>query len=312
MNRSCKDPLSRRIVRKVAVFGAIVAVTLAISHSFVLSFSQKNIKRPLPRLPLNDDYVAWLNFTKGFKARNPEYQSWCELKLGSSELSPVGSQFQQDVFLMRNVFSEQVLQGQTGFYIDSGANEPETLSNTLFFDVCLGWSGLCIEPNEQYHAALIKRRSCQLCPLCISDKEENTIFSATGGSGHIGEGENQKTIRCAPLDVILDKYAHGRRHIDFWSLDVEGHEMTVLEAVPWSKFTFTAILVETFWLSDRIIDRFMSEIGYAKIQQLAIDSLYMKWNAARSWRPSYWDEHWQMNEEFRDAMREQGKLSKKH
>lgn len=262
--------------------------------------------------PLIDD-DAWLRFTKSFKARNPEYQQWCELKLGlSDELSSTGSQFQQDVFLIHNVFSTKIVQGEPGFYVDSGANEPETLSNTLFFDVCLGWSGLCVEPNEEYHAALKQKRSCQLVPLCISNKEGNSTFAATGGSGHIGEGDHQISIKCAPLDVILDKYALGRRHVDLWSLDVEGHEMTVLGAVPWSKCSFTALLIETFWLSDRIVDRFMTELGYAKVQQLTIDSLYMKWNAARRWRPPHWDEHWQLNEDFRDAMREQGKLSTKH
>jgi FkbM family methyltransferase len=268
--------------------------------------------RLLPPL-IDDDEDAWLRFTKSFTARLPEYQEWCESKLGiSAELSSIGSQYQQDVFLIRNVFSTKILQGEPGFYLDAGANDAEKLSNTLFFDVCLGWSGLCIEPNEQYHVALQRKRSCQLVPLCISDKEENVTFDAKGASGHIGQGKHESSVTCAPLDVILDKYALGRRHVDFWSLDVEGHEMAVLGAVPWSKCSFTALLVETFWLSDRHVDRFMTELGYAKVHQLAIDSLYMKWNTARKWRPSLWDEHWQMNEEFRDRMRDQGRLSKKH
>ena len=36
---------------------------------------------------------------------------------------------------------------ERGFYIDIGAFHPFKLSNTVFFDQCLGWEGICVEPN---------------------------------------------------------------------------------------------------------------------------------------------------------------------
>lgn len=30
-------------------------------------------------------------------------------------------------------------------YVDVGAHHPLDISNTAFFDLCLGWKGLCIE-----------------------------------------------------------------------------------------------------------------------------------------------------------------------
>ena len=62
----------------------------------------------------------------------------------------------QDLFLFRNYFALLTLSGRKGFYVDSGANDARHLSNTFFFDKCLGWEGLCIEPMEQYHKELRK------------------------------------------------------------------------------------------------------------------------------------------------------------
>ena len=41
-------------------------------------------------------------------------------------------------------------------------------------------------------------------------------------------GESFRTVRCNPLHVMLDRV--GRSKVDFWSLDVEGHEQVVLDA----------------------------------------------------------------------------------
>ena len=55
------------------------------------------------------------------------------------------------MWLFDNIFKTYALQNKKGFYIDSGANEWRYNSNTFFYDVCLGWDGLCVEPNINYH-----------------------------------------------------------------------------------------------------------------------------------------------------------------
>ena len=52
--------------------------------------------------------------------------------------SAFASQAGQDVFLWRNIFAKMTLNGQRGFYVESGANDASTASNTLFYDKCLG------------------------------------------------------------------------------------------------------------------------------------------------------------------------------
>ena len=253
----------------------------------------------------------WSQFTSNFKAHNRAYQDFCATKLSlGSGPSKIGSQFEQDVFLARNIFAAKLIRGEPGFYIDSGANDAELLSNTLLFDVCFGWGGLCIEPDLRYHSGLREKRSCVVVPECISNVTQSLKFQPTGTSGKVQDGETSISIQCRNLAGMLQKYSNGVAHVDLWSLDVEGYEMTVLESVAWSAVSFTALLIETFWLSARLVDRYLTERHFVKTHQLAIDSLYLYWAQASDWRPDLWEKSWIANERYRDLMREAGRLSK--
>jgi FkbM family methyltransferase len=276
--------------------------------------------------------TEWSNFVANFQAHVPGEQAWCmgllrqTLASASSadamtaEKRKRGSQYQQDVFVIRNVYGRMIVDGAKGFYVDSGANDAETLSNTLFFDVCLGWKGLCVEPNTKYHRDIEAKRSCTLVPECISDVPKEMELSLEAAGSHVtvvaGSGATRKEVikvMCRPLDDMLRRDGNGRTHVDFWSLDVEGFEMAVLQVVPWDRITFGAILIEDFWLSNRVLDFFMTGVGFAKIQQLGIDALYLPWKggaAATRWVPSDWEAMWQLQETYRNDMRKKGLLAK--
>ena len=49
-------------------------------------------------------------------------------------------------------------------------------------------------------------------------------------------------VQCFPLYSIL--LAHGRKRIDFFSLDVEGHEFQILKTIPWHKVDITVTLIQ--------------------------------------------------------------------
>ena len=50
------------------------------------------------------------------------------------------AQAHQDWYIFHNVFSARLEWGK-GAYVDIGTNDPLLISNTLFFDKCLGWRG---------------------------------------------------------------------------------------------------------------------------------------------------------------------------
>ena len=56
----------------------------------------------------------------------------------------ITGQFFQPIYLDTVIFKKQV---RNGFFIEAGAADFETASNTILFETQYGWSGLLVEPN---------------------------------------------------------------------------------------------------------------------------------------------------------------------
>ena len=76
------------------------------------------------------------------------------------------SQWAQDAFVLKN-FVEFDDPRKDGIYVDIGAFDPFLLSSTAHFDQCLGWKGLCIEPNPRAQVSMKAYRSCEVLPYCV-------------------------------------------------------------------------------------------------------------------------------------------------
>ena len=129
-----------------------------------------------------------------------------------------------------------------GFFVECGGDDGEFLSNTLYMERYLNWSGLLIEAmNDSYEKLVSRNRKSYTLPVCISLEPYPTqvLFNGTTRSGgKIVTGNNSRSIssilvntrkvfkkQCFPFYSIL--LAVGRTSIDFLSLDVEGHELEV-------------------------------------------------------------------------------------
>jgi FkbM family methyltransferase len=108
-------------------------------------------------------------------------------------------------------------------------------SNTYFLEQCLGWRGLCIEPNPVHHERIRAERKCTLVPNCVSDAAKTIEMILPdgfhGGAARVvkeqrdlavGWGKKPVQMECRTLRSIL--HEHKVKHIDFMSLDIEGHE----------------------------------------------------------------------------------------
>src|SRR5205814_5665025 len=81
------------------------------------------------------------------------------------------SQYAQDDFVL------EVLGGKRGgFFLDSGAADGVTLSNTYLLEKAFGWSGICVEPNEVFFEALVRNRLCHCVSCCLYDREGDVEF----------------------------------------------------------------------------------------------------------------------------------------
>ncbi|GAB0497526.1 hypothetical protein MMPV_008861 [Pyropia vietnamensis] len=158
------------------------------------------------------------------------------------------SQFRQDYVLYKNHFSK--LTGRRGTYVDIAANEAVRISNTAFYDRCLNWRGVCVEANPTYHEELWRMRSCDLVPTCVSSTDGEVVnFTLAAGIGGITAtnknptgGKPQIVLRCTTAAKALARSA--LTHIDYLSLDVEGHELPVLQGIDWNITHINVITVE--------------------------------------------------------------------
>jgi FkbM family methyltransferase len=161
----------------------------------------------------------------------------------------------EDVLLAR-CFEAQ----STGFYVDVGAEDPDIGSVTRHFYE-RGWRGLNVEPVPAFHRRLQQRRPRDLnVAVAASDRDgvelELTVVPGTGLSsltpqggngpepaGRDGEGSHRIQVRTARLDTLLE-WAQLPR-IDFLKIDVEGHEMAVLEGIDLTVQRPRLIVIET-------------------------------------------------------------------
>ncbi|WAQ94261.1 STAR-like protein, partial [Mya arenaria] len=139
--------------------------------------------------------------------------------------------------------------GQTpfegGFYIECGGLDGERGSNTLFFEKVRRWNGLLIEADESNYALLKgKHRKAFTMNACLNTE-----------SGRVVHGEEARnwirnrhlkidevSVQCFPLYSIL--LALNQLTVDFFSLDVEGDEMRVLQTIPFDKIDIKMMTVE--------------------------------------------------------------------
>lgn len=163
------------------------------------------------------------------------------------------SQEGEDILLSR------IFEGKKdGFYLDIGAHHPKRFSNTYLF-YQKGWRGINIDPipgikkkfdNERPGdinlEIAIGEKEIELNYFNFKEKALNTFSEELANQYKLGGWElnNIILIKTYALSDILDYYLPKNKIIDFFSLDVEGFELKVLESNDWNKYRPKIILIE--------------------------------------------------------------------
>ena len=164
--------------------------------------------------------------------------------------------------MYRNFFANQ----SSGVYVDVGANEALSLSNTAFFDICMGWKGVCFEPQARYHQSLRTYRSCNLVPHCVLGRAANVTMAGSGGDRMIKAGAGGNEACVGMLDALYDLELG--TSVDLLSIDIEGMEPNVLRCIPFDKLQVQFVLIETNKHDMRLVDGFFSAHGFANVATL--------------------------------------------
>ncbi|CAE8645563.1 unnamed protein product [Polarella glacialis] len=233
-------------------------------------------------------------------------------------LSPA-SQWQQDWFVYKNFFQGTGRDVQVsssgdnrqGVFVDVGAFHPIHLSNTYFFERCLGWRGVCVEPNPGLSAYFgAYRPACRLFRNCVWSKPRSVVmhyqkdpieayireepsnesaavsadsdnFDGISGAPGVkitGEGQHPEfRATCRTLESILsDAGLRKPAIVDFLSVDAEAAEVEIFRDFPFQDFDISVINVEVQAHNYYELDAVILNAGYAKVAVLGGDHVYAK------------------------------------
>jgi FkbM family methyltransferase len=165
------------------------------------------------------------------------------------------TQLNQDVFaLLMNKF-------RAGFFLEIGANDGFTLSNTIYLEENFGWKGILVEANKKYMTSLGERKNSVVVNKAVSSKKGREEFIDAGLYGglkasldsmHYRHTKDAEciTVDCMSLQEVLDM-ADAPQQIDFISIDVEGGEVPIVEQMVSVKQRFGCGCIE---YNDRMDD----------------------------------------------------------
>jgi len=162
-----------------------------------------------------------------------------------------------------------------GFFIELGAFDGLSQSNTAFFEFYRNWEGILIEPSIASYELCKKNRpkSVSINGCCVSNEfKESRIFgdfhgitmASVEGIRLNASKNNLVETKAITLEKILDDYfeIHEKRDIDFVSIDTEGYELNVLEGLNLNKYKPKYILIEIYQNYYHKINKLLNDHNY--------------------------------------------------
>ena len=157
------------------------------------------------------------------------------------------------------------LPADPGVFLEVGANDGFSQSNTYYLERWLGWRGILIEPHPDAfrRCAKLRRNSHCVQAACIADSNGAAVVDLVGmGLMSITVGAQEAEAERQRLQAG-DRYADGARvsvparriseiidqspyeSIDFMSIDVEGAEHLLLKGLDLARHCPALLLIET-------------------------------------------------------------------
>lgn len=202
------------------------------------------------------------------------------------------SQKGQDKFLNESLFKHK----KNGVFVEIGAHDGISFSNTYFFERELEWKGICVEPNPNMFTKLALNRGCICEQLCISDSAGKKDFLLCTGymlemySGlldnydprHLDRIEQEMhqfggdktviSVDCITLQGLFDK--HNLTSIDLLSIDIEGGELSAIKSIDFDKVYVDVILIENNFNENYVKD-YLETKNYLLVQHIGKDDIYV-------------------------------------
>lgn len=143
-----------------------------------------------------------------------------------------------------------------GYFVEFGAANGKSLSNTYLLEKEYGWRGILAEPNPEFHAAIQAQRNCHFSPLCVYGTTGETLKFHCDAVGelstlsHLTAVDSHKRNARAEIEVgtisLNDLLLHfgAPRDIDYISVDTEGSEYDILANFDFGKYNVRSFTIE--------------------------------------------------------------------
>jgi len=207
------------------------------------------------------------------KGATPEDDAGFLLKMADLKVNPIATparaflqaclnnfvyskaQLFQDVFVLLMLDWRR-----NGFFVEFGATDGLNISNTYMLEKNYGWSGILAEPFPFWHEQLRQNRTCSIDHRCVWSQtgehlqfstsevfpEYATIASYQGSDMHKDVRERSFTnieVETVSLNDLLRE--HGApKNFDYLSVDTEGSEFAILNALDFNAYCPKIITVE--------------------------------------------------------------------
>ena len=173
------------------------------------------------------------------------------------------SQFRQDLFALKELKIKK-----NGFFVEFGATDGVSGSNTFLLEKEFGYKGILAEPNPKQRKNIEKKRNAIIVEECIWAKSgKNVNLTDDGDLSAVDLFKTNKfsfTVKTISLTDMLEKH-NAPSLIDYLSIDTEGSEFDILSNHDFSKYNFSVITVEHNYTEQREkIHKLLSKNGYIR------------------------------------------------
>ncbi len=187
------------------------------------------------------------------------------------------AQLRQDLFaLSQSNFK------RSGYFVEFGATNGVSISNTHLLEKEFAWAGILAEPAKCWHDELRKNRSCNIETNCVwgdsktilkfnevGMAELSTIDSYSNGDAlkRARKGGRTYSVQSISLQDMLEKH-NAPKLIDYLSVDTEGSELDILKAFDFTRYDIRVVSVEHNYTAARkkIYDLMFSN-GYLRVHE---------------------------------------------
>jgi FkbM family methyltransferase len=186
------------------------------------------------------------------------------------------SQIMQDLWVLH-----ELAEKRGGYFVEFGAGNGVTMSNTQLLEKRYGWTGILSEPNPTFHRRLRRERAAAIEHACVWARTgetqtflctEKPAFSRLAGVApdDVFEREGRRAVASEiavptiSLNDLLDRHGAPDR-IDYISVDTEGAEAAILGSFDFDRRRVALWTVEHNFTPERgAVHAMMERHGYVR------------------------------------------------